>query len=304
MLQAIGQTGLQGSRIALGCMRMAGLTETEASRVLGQCLDVGITFFDHADIYGGGDSERRFSQAMSRLGLSRDKIILQSKCGIRKGFFDFSKEHIMTAVDGILERLKTDYLDILALHRPDVLWEPEEVAEAFYQLRKAGKVRHLGVSNQNRFQMAFLQSYLDSPLAVNQLQLSPAHTPLFDAGLMVNMWGDKAANRDGGVVDYCRLNKVTIQAWSPFQVDLGQGLFCQHPDYHVLTETLDTYAKAYGVSSEAMVVAWILRHPASIQTIVGSMNPERLEKMARATEVNLSREDWYAIYRSAGNSLP
>lgn len=304
MLQRIGQTDLQGSKIALGCMRMASLTDVEARNVLAKCLELGINFFDHADIYGAGESEQRFSQAMSLLELDRSKIILQSKCGIRQGYFDFSEDHILASVDGILKRLKTDYLDILALHRPDVLWEPEEVAEAFYHLRKAGKVLHLGVSNQNRFQMELLQSYLDCPLAVNQLQLSPAHTLLFDAGLMVNMWGDKSANRDGGVIDYCRLNKVTVQAWSPFQVDLSQGLFVNHPDYQGLTDVIQRYAEEYGVSGEAIVIAWILRHPAQIQTIVGSMSPDRLEKIAQASDIELSRPAWYDIYRSAGNRLP
>lgn len=304
MLQAIGQTGIQGSRLALGCMRMASLTAKEAAQVLDTAVSVGINFFDHADIYGGGESERRFKQAQDLLGLSREQMVLQSKCGIQKGYFDFSKEHILSSVDGILERLGTDYLDILALHRPDILWEPEEVAEAFYLLEKSGKVRHFGVSNQNRYQMELLQSYMDKPLAVNQLQLSPAHTPMFDAGVNVNMWGDKASDRDGGVLDYCRLHRVTVQAWSPFQVDLSQGLFVHHPAYTALTGCIHRYATQYGVSDEAIVVAWLLRHPAQIQTIVGTMNPDRLLKMAEAEKVQISRPEWYEIYRSAGNILP
>lgn len=304
MLQDIGQTGLKGSRVSLGCMRMAGLDVAAAKEVLSTSLDLGINFFDHADIYGKGESERRFAGAMAELGLKREDLIIQSKCGIRPGFFDFSKEHIVTSVDGILERLNTDYLDILALHRPDALMEPEEVAEAFYQLHKAGKVRHFGVSNQKPYQMELLQSYLDQPLAVNQLQLSPAHTPMIDSGLNVNMLNGAGINRDGGVLDYCRLKKVTIQAWSPFQVDLAKGIFFNHPDYADLTATLDTYAKQYGVSREAVVVAWILRHPAKMQVLIGSMNPDRLAKMMQSQNLELSREDWYTIYRSAGNSLP
>lgn len=304
MLQTIGQTDLVGSRVALGCMRMAGLTTAEAAAVLSASLELGINFFDHADIYGGGESERRFAGAMAELGIQRDDLIIQSKCGIRKGFFDFSKDHILTSVDGILERLNTDYLDLLALHRPDTLMEPEEVAEAFYQLKKAGKVKHFGVSNQNPYQMALLQAYLDEPLAVNQLQLSPAHTPMIDSGFNVNMLNPAGINRDHGVLDYCRLNKVTIQAWSPFQVDLAKGIFFNHPDYQDLTATLDRYAAQFGVSREAMVVAWILRHPAQMQVLIGSMNPDRIANMLQSQSVNLSREDWYAIYRSAGNVLP
>lgn len=309
MLQNIGQTGIQATRIALGCMRMSDLEGKQAEEVVGTALDLGINFFDHADIYGGGLSELRFRDAIKHLNVNRDKMIIQSKCGIREGYFDFSKEYILSSVDGILERLGTEYLDFLILHRPDVLVEPEEVAEAFTKLRAEGKVKHFGVSNQNRFQMELLQSYLDEPLAVNQLQLSPAHTPMFDAGLNVNMLNVNMLNKasiehDDGIVDYCRLKRVTIQAWSPFQIDLSRGLFVNHPDYKELNETIAKLAKNYNVSSEAIVIAWILRHPAQIQAIVGSMNPSRLKAIDKANDIALTREEWYDIYRSAGNILP
>lgn len=304
MLQNIGQTGIQATRIALGCMRMSDLEGKQAEEVVGTALDLGINFFDHADIYGGGLSELRFRDAIKHLNVNRDKMIIQSKCGIREGYFDFSKEYILSSVDGILERLGTEYLDFLILHRPDVLVEPEEVAEAFTKLRAEGKVKHFGVSNQNRFQMELLQSYLDEPLAVNQLQLSPAHTPMFDAGLNVNMLNKASIEHDDGIVDYCRLKRVTIQAWSPFQIDLSRGLFVNHPDYKELNETIAKLAKNYNVSSEAIVIAWILRHPAQIQAIVGSMNPSRLKAIDKANDIALTREKWYDIYRSAGNILP
>lgn len=304
MLQNIGQTGIQATRIALGCMRMSDLEGKQAEEVVGTALDLGINFFDHADIYGGGLSELRFRDAIKHLNVNRDKMIIQSKCGIREGYFDFSKEYILSSVDGILERLGTEYLDFLILHRPDVLVESEEVAEAFTKLRAEGKVKHFGVSNQNRFQMELLQSYLDEPLAVNQLQLSPAHTPMFDAGLNVNMLNKASIEHDDGIVDYCRLKRVTIQAWSPFQIDLSRGLFVNHPDYKELNETIAKLAKNYNVSSEAIVIAWILRHPAQIQAIVGSMNPSRLKAIDKANDIALTREEWYDIYRSAGNILP
>ncbi|HEN8934593.1 TPA: aldo/keto reductase [Streptococcus agalactiae] len=304
MLQNIGQTGIQATRIALGCMRMSDLEGKQAEEVVGTALDLGINFFDHADIYGGGLSELRFRDAIKHLNVNRDKMIIQSKCGIREGYFDFSKEYILSSVDGILERLGTEYLDFLILHRPDVLVEPEEVAEAFTKLRAEGKVKHFGVSNQNRFQMELLQSYLDEPLAVNQLQLSPAHTPMFDAGLNVNMLNKASIEHDDGIVDYCRLKRVTIQAWSPFQIDLSRGLFVNHPDYKELNETIAKLAKNYNVSSEAIVIAWILRHPAQIQAIVGAMNPSRLKAIDKANDIALTREEWYDIYRSAGNILP
>lgn len=303
-MQELGQTGLQVSRIALGCMRMASLNERETANVIETVVQHGINFFDHADIYGGGESEIRFAQGAKLAGLKREDMLLQSKCGIRKGYFDFSKEYILESVDGILKRLDTEYLDVLALHRPDALMEAEEVAEAFYLLKKAGKVRHFGVSNQNIYQMELLQSYLDQPLAVNQLQLSPAHTPLIDAGLHVNMKDDAATMRDGGLIDYCQLKKITIQAWSPFLIDLQRGIFANHPDYALLNQTIREIAERYNVSHETIVVAWILRHPAKIQTIVGSMNPERLKKIAQASEITLTKPEWYDIYRSAGNILP
>ncbi|WP_161979024.1 aldo/keto reductase [Streptococcus sp. S784/96/1] len=304
MKQVIGQTGVEGSRISLGCMRMAALDVADAEKVIATSLEAGINFIDHADIYGGGQSEERFRDAVTNLGIAREDLILQSKCGIQRGYFDFSKDHILKSVDGILKRLDTDYLDFLVLHRPDILVETEEVAEAFSQLKQSGKVKHFGVSNQNRYQMELLQSYLDEPLAVNQLQLSPAHTPMFDFGVNVNMRNEAGVNRDSGIVEYCRLNKVTIQAWSPFQIDLGKGLFSGNPAYKELNETISRYAEQYGVSDEAIIIAWILRHPAKMQAIIGSMNPERIVKIAKATEVNLTRPEWYDIYRSAGNVLP
>ncbi|CYV56895.1 TPA: aldo/keto reductase family oxidoreductase [Streptococcus suis] len=303
-MQRLGQTGLEVSRIALGCMRMASLSEKETAKVLETVVEQRINFFDHADIYGGGESEIRFAQGAKSAGLKREDLLLQSKCGIRKGYFDFSKEYILESVDGILKRLDTEYLDVLALHRPDALMEAEEVAEAFYLLKKAGKVHHFGVSNQNIYQMELLQSYLDQPLAVNQLQLSPAHTPLIDTGLHVNMKDDSATMRDGGLIDYCQLKKITIQAWSPFLIDLQRGIFANHPDYTLLNQTIEEIAERYNVSHETIVVAWILRHPAKIQTIVGSMNPERLTKIAQASQITLTRPEWYEIYRSAGNILP
>lgn len=303
-MQELGKTEREVSRIALGCMRMASLDNKEAQRLIKTALEQGITFFDHADIYGGGASECRFAAALKELGVAREDIFLQSKCGIRKGYFDFSKEHIMRSVDGILSRLETDYLDVLALHRPDALVEPEEVADAFSELKKAGKVRYFGVSNHNAYQIELLQSYLEEPLVVNQLQLSPAHTPLIDAGLHVNMKESAATVRDGSVLDYCRLKNMTIQAWSPFLIDLQKGIFVNHLDYDQLNQTIERLADQYQVSCEAIIVAWIMRHPAKIQTIVGTMRPERLERIVEAEKIVLTRPEWYEIYTSAGNSLP
>lgn len=301
---SIGGSALQTSQLVLGCMRMAQLTIEQAQEVIATSLDSGINFFDHADIYGKGESERIFAQALQQLDVPREQLYLQSKCGIRPGYFDFSFDHIVSSVDGILERLNTDYLDVLLLHRPDALVEPDEVAEAFTVLEKSGKVRYFGVSNHNPMQIQLLQNSLPMPLIANQLQFGPAHTPMIDAGLNVNMWHNSGAVRDGSVLDYCRLANITVQPWSPFQVDLEQGLFMSHPNYQTLTQTLQRMAQEKGTTLEAIVMAWIVRHPAIMQPVVGSMNVKRIQEMSQGISIELTRQEWYDIYRSAGNVLP
>src|SRR5579875_2225158 len=197
-------------------MRIHSLSKLEAERFVQAALEEGANFFDHADIYGGGECESIFAEAVHMTDDVRESVILQSKCGIRKGMFDFSKEHILEAVDGSLRRLKTDYLDVLLLHRPDALVEPEEVAEAFDILESSGKVRHFGVSNQKPMQIELLKRYVRQPLVANQLQLSITNSTMISNGMNVNMENDSAVNRDGSVLDYCRLNNITIQPWSPF----------------------------------------------------------------------------------------
>ena len=304
----VGNELKEASQLILGCMRLAEHDSKEVVSVLETAVEVGINFFDHSDVYAGGQSEAKFAQALRLAKIPRDRVLIQSKCGLRdvhtNYHFDFSKDYIISSVEGSLERLQTDYLDVLLLHRPDALVEPEEVAEAFSQLHQAGKVRHFGVSNQNPYQIELLQKSVEQPLIANQLQFGPAHTPMLDAGLNANMLNPLAIVRDGSVLDYCRLHHITIQPWSPFQVDLNQGLFMEHPKYAQLTETLHAFASDYQVSFEALVLAWILRHPAQMQPIVGSMNPQRIRSMVAAFDIELSRADWYKIYKSAGNPLP
>jgi len=299
-----GPTDLAVSELSLGCMRMSGCSASEAEALISTAMECGITFFDHADIYGGGSSEEIFAQAVTSLGIAREDMVLQSKCGIRKGMFDFSKEHILNSVEGILKRLKTDYLDALLLHRPDALVEPEEVAAAFSTLKTEGKVRHFGVSNQNPSQMTLLSSVLDMPLVANQIQLSICHTPLLDHGFNVNMGDAPAVNRDGGILEYARLNQMTIQPWSPLQHGFFDGVFLGHEKFPELNEVLDRIASEREVDASAVAIAWLLRIPGSVQPILGSMTPDRIQKMSRAGEVNLSREEWYELYRAAGNRLP
>ncbi len=299
----LGKSGLQVPTIAVGCMRFGDKTAKEIEELLDVALENGANFFDHADIYGSGRSEELFSQALTPA--RRDKVILQSKCGIVPGkMFDFSYKHIIESVEGSLQRLNTDYLDVLLLHRPDALMEPEEVARAFDMLKAAGKVRHFGVSNQNPFQIQLLQSALNMPLCVNQLQFGIMHTPMIQAGLNVNMHNESAVNRDGGVLDFCRLNKITIQPWSPMQYGFIKGCFIDNKDFPELNRTMDELAQMYSVSKTTLAFAWILRHPARMQPVTGTTDPTRLADCLAAANVTLTREDWYKIYTAAGNILP
>mgnify|MGYP000827751264 CR=1 FL=1 len=234
----------------------------------------------------------------------RERIILQSKCGIRKGYFDFSKEHILKSVDGILSRLKTDYLDVLLLHRPDALVEPEEVAEAFNILRDSGKVRHFGVSNQKPMQIKLLQRYLEQPILADQLQFSIPHAGMVTNGINVNMTTESSFDHDGSILDFCRLSDITIQAWSPFQYGFFEGVFLDNDKFPELNATINRLAEKYGVTNTTIAVAWILRHPAKMQTVTGTMNTERLLACIQAADVTLTREEWYEIYRAAGNIVP
>ena len=300
----LNNTNLSIPEIGMGCMRIVELENADAVKSwVDTALENGINFFDHADIYGKGRCEELFGKVLTPS--LREKIILQSKCSIRPGIaFDFSKEHILNSVDGILKRLNTEYLDILLLHRPDALMEPEEVADAFRILKESGKVRHFGVSNQTPMQMELLSKYCDEPLLINQLQLSIAHCPMINSGINANMYNDSGINRDGGVLEYCRLKDITIQAWSPFQYGMFEGIFLGNEKFTELNKVIDNLAEKYNVTNSAIAVAWILRHPAGIQTIVGTTNKDRIAQISKASEIRLTREEWYALYMAAGNKLP
>ncbi|WP_059050983.1 aldo/keto reductase [Paenibacillus senegalimassiliensis] len=300
----LGSTSLEVPVVAVGCMRINSLNPAEAERFVQTALEEGANFFDHADIYGAGACEEIFAEAIHMNASIRENIILQSKCGIRQGSFDFSKEHILNSVDNILQRLKTEYLDVLLLHRPDALVEPEEVAEAFDQLHSSGKVRHFGVSNQNPMQIQLLQKYVKQPLVANQLQLSITNANMISAGINVNMENHSSVNRDGSVLDFCRLNDITIQPWSPFQYGFFEGVFLGSDKFPELNQAIDGIAAKYGVSNTTIAVAWLLRHPAQMQPIIGTMNIERLKDCIKAGDIHLTREEWYEIYRAAGNILP
>ena len=300
----ISNTNIISSNIIMGCMRLNHLSVPEAGRLINTALDSGINFFDHADIYGNGECETVFAEAIQMNARIRDKIIIQSKCGICNGFYDSSKEHILQSVDKILKRLNTEYLDILLLHRPDTLMDPADVAETFDILRQNGKVNHFGVSNYNPMQINMLQNHVSQKLVINQLQLSVVHTPMIDSGIAVNMHIDQAVNREGSVLEFCRMNDITIQAWSPFQKGFIEGAFFDDSKYANLHQTISNIADKYSVTDTTIAVAWITRHPANIQVVVGTTQPHRLEDCCKGSELPLTRKEWYEIYQAAGNMLP
>ncbi len=299
----LGKSELCVPTVAVGCMRISNMSEKEVSEFVDTALSCDANFFDHADIYGGGESEIRFGKAVS--SIPREKLIIQTKCGIVSGkMFDFSYEHIVSSVEGSLKRLGTEYVDVLLLHRPDALAEPEEVARAFDFLKSTGKVRHFGVSNHNPYQMQLLQNSLDMPLCVNQLQFGIMHAPMIQSDINVNMYNDSAVNRDGGVLDFCRLNSITIQPWSPMQYGFFAGCFVDNEKFPELNATLARIAEKYSVSKTTIAIAWILRHPAKMQPITGTTNLSRLRDCCKASEISISRDEWYEIYKAAGNILP
>ncbi len=295
---------MTASAISLGCMRMSDLDDARVDAIMDTALAHGINFFDHADIYGGGEAENRFGAYLRRHAGVRENIYIQTKCALHDGMYDFSKEHILRAVDGSLQRLGVDYVDALLLHRPDPLMEPEEVAEAFDILQAAGKVRHFGVSNQHAMHMELLKTAVKQPLIINQLQFSVTEAGMITSGTNVNMKNAESVMHDGAFLEYARIKGITIQAWSPFQHGFFGGSFIDNEQFPELNQKLAEVGEAHGITKTGAAAAWILRHPANMQVIAGTMNPKRLAEICDAADVTLTREEWYAIYRAAGHRLP
>ena len=295
---------IPASAVAMGCMR---LTDTKASvdSVIGTALDCGIDFFDHADIYGGGKCEELFGEYLSSHKDIRNKITVQTKCAIKRGYYDFSKEHILNSVNASLKRLKTDYIDVLLLHRPDTLMEPEEVAEAFNQLEREGKVRYFGVSNHNLYQIELLKTAVKQPIITNQLQMSITESGMITSGLNVNMKNSESVMHDGGLLEYSRIKNITIQTWSPFQKGFFEGTFIgDNEHYPELNKKLEELAEKYSATPTGIAAAWILRHPADMQLISGSVSEQKIKEICRGADITLTREDWYSLYLAAGYCLP
>ena len=309
-MKNITLAGTPAPNVVLGLMRIQEKTDDEVRELIGAARDTSIDFFDHADVYGSDlhGCEKRFAEAMRLTPAQRDEITLQTKCGIvRDGpYFDFSYEHIMSSVEGSLRALDTDRIDILLLHRPDALVEPEEVARAFDELEASGKVRAFGVSNHTPRQIDLLRSAVTQPIVANQLQLSITHSPIVVQGLASNMQGfDQSVVLDGGgIVDYCRLHDITVQAWSPFQSGFFTGVFLGSPDYPELNAVIDRLAAAYDVPAIAIATAWITRHPANMQVVLGTTSPDRVAGAALGSDIPLTRAEWYELARAAGHRVP
>lgn len=304
----LGNSELNASRIGLGVMRMGTRSERDAQKTIESAISHGINFFESANVYGAGKSSTAFGRALKDAKISRDKILIQSKGGIVRGDkfkrVDYSKENLIQSVEDELSRIGTDYLDVFVLHRPDVLVEPDEVAEAFNILEQSGKVRYFGVSNQNSLDIELLKTAVKQPLIVNQLQFGIMHTGMIDQQIHVNMTDDAANMRDAELLAYSRIHEMTIQTWSPLQFGYFGGVFVDNPDFPELNEVLGRLADHYQTNKSAIAVAWILRHPANMQVIIGSMSDHHIQEMAEGDNVNLTRQDWYDIYLAAGNLLP
>lgn len=296
------------SQIILGCMRMPTLNTDGAANLIRTAYELGINFFDHATCYGrDGEAETRFGDAFLKTGIRREDVYIQSKCGIlsEKGEFNWSKKTILDSVNDSLRRLKLDYLDTLLLHRPDLLYEPEQIAEAFDELEKNGKVRFFGVSNVPTMMLEVLRKYIRQPLVINQLQFSLDQSQLMDQALYVNnLTTNRSIDRDNGTLDYCRFHDITVQAWSPLQKGFFQGCFVDDPELPELNRVLGELGEHYGVSKTAIAIAWILRHPAKIQAIAGTMNPSHLSDICEAIKVDLTHNEWYRLYLASGKFLP
>ena len=299
----LGDSG-KVSRIGIGCMRIAGMSVKDVDALVHTALEEGINFFDHADIYGGGQSEEIFGELLAEQPGLREKMFIQSKCAIHDGLYDFSGEYIKRSVDGILTRLKVEYIDSLLLHRPDPLMEPEEVGEVFDELERSGKVLHFGVSNMNRYQMELLASGVRQKLWANQLQMSLAHSPLINEGINVNTQFDGGVMRGAGTLEYCRLNRTVVQTWSPLQKGFFGGVFLGDSEFAELNRVLGELARKYGVTADAIAYAWLLRYPARMQVVLGTTNPERVKSAAEAAGIVLTKSEWYTLYKAAGNKLP
>ncbi|MBQ6475018.1 MAG: aldo/keto reductase [Clostridia bacterium] len=312
----IGMTGIEVPAVAVGCMRLDGVDRKKGEALLRGALDMGLNFFDHADFYGYwknyvGICEELFAEYLPMTPALREKIVIQTKCGVKIGpdgkggmmniSYDFSKDYILRCVEDSLKRLKTDYIDGLLLHIPDALVEPEEVAEAFDLLEEQGKVRYFGVSNHTPMQIELLKKYVKQPICVNQQKLSLGYAPIISSGEYVCMPDERALSYDMESLNYGRLNSITMQCWSPFHGAKG-GIILNEEKYPELNAVLEQMAEKYGTSKTAICIAWLLRHPAKLQPVTGTMDIQHLKESADGMDITLEHDDWYKLWIAAGNN--
>lgn len=307
----IGNSSLTSSRLAYGCWRIAGWDQpvtpdviAAGKRAVAAAYEAGYTLFDNADIYGGGHAETVFGHALREIPGMRDRVVIASKCGIRcKGDptpdlpsrWDFSADYIISACEASLKRMGIETMDILMLHRPDYLADPEEIARAFTKLHDSGKVKFFGVSNFRPSLVLAVQAACPLPLVVHQVEVSLAQlSPFTD-----------------GTLDQCFISKMTPMAWSPLAGgQLGEGatnILPSQRGYRIaeINAELEKIAEARGASKTAIALAWLLKHPSHIQPIIGSTNPARIQAAVKSTEIELSRAEWYQLLAaSQGASLP
>jgi predicted oxidoreductase len=304
---SLGKSSLRCSRLGYGCWRVAGTwnpddvtperIETGKKAILA-AYDAGYTLFDHADIYCAGHGEKIFGEVLKSHRRMRDHILVATKSGIRLAGepwsdspyrYDSSAEHIITACEGSLRRLGVESIDVYQIHRPDYLFNPEEVADAVDRLMRTGKVREFGVSNFNPSQVALMQKHCAMPLITHQMEISLAKLDSFE----------------NGTLDQCVSEKITPLAWSPLgggvlgSPEQMTGLGPRHTVPAHLQETIQSIADARGISRSVIGLAFLLKHPAGILPIVGSTVPERIKDFVSATEIKLTRDEWYRLFTAA-----
>ena len=308
----IANTGLEVSRIAYGCGDLGGNDEHLSSDTIEKAVilisiacDHGITLFDHSDVYKDGRSETTFGEVLKRVPGLRNRVVIQSKCGLSttpdplltdSPAVDLSRAHILRAVEGSLKRLDVDHLDILLLHWPDALAEPEEIAGAFDDLARAGKVRYFGLSNHTVGQIELLRKFVHQPLITNQIHIGLNYClPIADGPEYPN--GEHVLTN--GILDYCRLHDIRVQAWSPLRGDLLNPPASASPQIKEVAELLSQLAARKITTPSAIALAWLLRHPAGIIPVIGATNPAHIAENCAADKLELSRQEWYALYFAA-----
>lgn len=291
-------------KIALGCMRISDMSVEDLSNLITTAIENRITLFDHADIYGRRKSEELFGKVLKDNPNLRKQIKIQSKCGISKGYYDLSKDYIINQVKESVRLLNCDYLDTLLLHRPDALVDYKEVNEAFKYLYDNGLVKSFGVSNMNPYQIQLYKKYVEFDITVNQIQFSLVHSYILNQGMFFNTSDNEAIDHSSGILEYCQLNDIQIQAWSSLMASWEDGTFIDNPKYEKLNQKLQELADEYNVNKNAIAIAWILKHPANIVPIVGTTSIEHLKQICEAQNINISKKQWYDLYLAAGHCLP